>query len=128
MAAQDKHGSPPLLGRSGLAVGSTSADALLHTAPEGDPVERTCDGCAERKPCWMEPRSEATLCKDCWGDATISVGVLREHYLAGIECDHDMRADRASCACSLVDLGWQPNVGAAVESWVQHVMEVEDAR
>jgi hypothetical protein len=50
--------------------------------------------------------------------------VLREHYLAGIECDHEHQRDRASCGCSLVDLGWHDSVGEARESWITHVVEV----
>jgi hypothetical protein len=48
--------------------------------------------------------------------------ILRGHYLAQIECDHEGKRDRAQCQCSLVSLGWHPSVGDAVQSWVDHVM------
>lgn len=50
--------------------------------------------------------------------------VLKAHYLAQIECDHERKMDRPMCNCSLVNLGWHPNVGAAVDAWIEHVMEV----
>jgi hypothetical protein len=54
-------------------------------------------------------------------------GVLKGHWLAGIQCEHDDNAptggrDKASCSCSLVDLGWHPTVQAAAESWIEHVV------
>ena len=49
---------------------------------------------------------------------------LREHYLAGISCDHARKEDNPVCACSRVFLGWHPSVGEAVEAWIGHVMEV----
>lgn len=49
---------------------------------------------------------------------------LREHYLAGIECDHVMRTDKASCACSAVNLPVCSTVGGAVQTWIDHVVEV----
>ena len=52
--------------------------------------------------------------------------VLREHWLAGVECDHDAKTDRASCACSMVDLGWQPSIGSAVNSWIDHLFSIVD--
>lgn len=50
--------------------------------------------------------------------------VFREHYLAGIECDHAKGMDRPSCACSREDLGWHPSVGKAVDAWWRHVIRV----
>lgn len=55
-------------------------------------------------------------------DANRLSGVLRDHYLAGIVCDHERKADNPMCACSGVDLGWHPSVGAAVDAWVAHVL------
>jgi hypothetical protein len=49
---------------------------------------------------------------------------FRTHYLLGIECDHNRKRDRPTCACSKVDLGWHPSVGAAVDAWHAHVLEV----
>ena len=49
---------------------------------------------------------------------------LRDHYLAGIECDHERKRDRASCSCSRVTLPWRRTVGDAVESWARHVEEI----
>jgi hypothetical protein len=47
---------------------------------------------------------------------------LRIHWLAGIECDHETKRDRPSCACAAVDLGWHSSVGAAVDAWLAHVL------
>ena len=49
---------------------------------------------------------------------------LREHYLAGIGCDHARKEDNPVCACSRVFLGWHTSKEAAVTAWVEHVMEV----
>lgn len=49
--------------------------------------------------------------------------VLKGHYLALLECDPEAETDQAYCWCSLVDLGVHPSVGAAVDSWIDHVME-----
>jgi hypothetical protein len=46
---------------------------------------------------------------------------LRAHYLAVLECDHERKQDRASCSCSAVALPWCASVGAAVDSWIEHV-------
>jgi hypothetical protein len=55
--------------------------------------------------------------------------VLKAHYLAEVVCDHEQGMDQPRCACSLVNLGWHPSVGAAVDAWIEHVMEVaRDAR
>lgn len=49
--------------------------------------------------------------------------VLREHYLMQITCDHERKMDNPVCACSLVNLGWHPSVGAAVDAWIEHALE-----
>ena len=54
----------------------------------------------------------------------IPVSLLREHWLHAVECDHERKMDRPICACSRVDLGWHPSVGAAVEAWVSHLQTV----
>lgn len=58
------------------------------------------------------------------GDPHVDLGhvqaTLKRHYLAGIECSHERGMDLPMCACSLVDLGWQPSVGAAVDAWITH--------
>ncbi len=60
-------------------------------------------------------------------EQSVGLGALREHlrkhYLAGIECDHEAKTDQASCACSMVRFPVLPSVGAAVESWIDHVLE-----
>lgn len=53
--------------------------------------------------------------------ATVSVGVLRQHWLRAMECDHETKQDKPHCSCSQVDLGWHPSIGAAVEAWLAHV-------
>lgn len=50
--------------------------------------------------------------------------LLAAHYLAGIECDHEAKTDKASCACSMVALPVCSSVGAAVQSWIDHVLAV----
>lgn len=50
--------------------------------------------------------------------------VLREHWLARLECDEDRSLDRASCACSRIALHWQPSVGEAVQEWIEHIQQV----
>lgn len=47
---------------------------------------------------------------------------LQRHYLAYVACDHERGMDNPQCACSLVDLGWHPSVGEAVEAWIDHVL------
>lgn len=47
---------------------------------------------------------------------------LHRHYLAGIECDHEAKTDKASCACSMVALPAKPTVGEAVATWIEHVL------
>ena len=48
--------------------------------------------------------------------------VLRRHYLTQITCDHERKMDNPVCACSLVNLGWHPSVGDAVDAWIDHVI------
>lgn len=60
---------------------------------------------------------------DLLAQRTELAAVLREHFLAQIICDHDKKQDNPVCACSKVHLGWHPSVGAAVNAWVEHVME-----
>jgi hypothetical protein len=50
--------------------------------------------------------------------------VLREHWLVSVGCDHDAGTDTPVCACSRVSLGTHPNVQAAVDAWVAHVLDV----
>ena len=50
--------------------------------------------------------------------------LLRSHYLMGVNCDPVKRQDNAVCQCSRVNLGWHPSIGAAVESWIEHVAAV----
>lgn len=50
--------------------------------------------------------------------------VLTEHYLINVACDHALARDQPWCACSLVDLGWHPSVGAAVDAWISHVADL----
>lgn len=78
---------------------------------------------------WHRAMAEAMFAVDGRPDGLsrtfVGLDTLKDHYLAGVECDHDRKQDRASCACSRVDLGWQPSVGAAVDTWIAHVVEVE---
>lgn len=71
-------------------------------------------------------RAHITAAMESAGAGLVSREAVRRrlagHYLASIECDHERHADRPACACSLIDLGWHPTVGAAVNAWVDHVM------
>lgn len=48
--------------------------------------------------------------------------VLREHWLTAIDCDHEAKTDTARCYCTRWTGAPQPNVGAAVEEWIAHVL------
>lgn len=54
---------------------------------------------------------------------SVHPAVLKRHYLAQIVCDHERKMDNPVCACSLVNLGWHPSVGEAVDAWIEHVIE-----
>lgn len=47
---------------------------------------------------------------------------LRAHYLRAIECRHESGTDIPHCACCEWPCPAQPNVGQAVERWVEHFM------
>jgi hypothetical protein len=47
-------------------------------------------------------------------------GALREHWLTGIHCDHEAKTDKASCYCAIWASAPLPNVGSAVEAWIDH--------
>ena len=49
--------------------------------------------------------------------------VLREHWLTGVQCNHEASTDMATCFCSHWRSSAQPSVGAAVERWIEHVLE-----
>ena len=51
---------------------------------------------------------------------------LREHWITGIVCDHEAKTDRATCSCSRWRCDPLPNVGAAVNAWIDHVLSVCD--
>jgi len=50
--------------------------------------------------------------------------VLREHWLTSVECLHDSKQDIAHCYCTVWASAPQPSVGAAIDAWVEHVMEI----
>ncbi len=58
--------------------------------------------------------------------ASVTVETLRQHWLRAMECDHATGRDKPHCACSLIDLGWHPSIGAAVEAWLAHVAGASD--
>jgi hypothetical protein len=53
----------------------------------------------------------------------IPVSVLREHWLTGVECDHENKTDVATCYCSRWRSTPQPNIPAAVNEWIKHLLE-----
>ena len=53
--------------------------------------------------------------------------VLKEHFLAGIECDHLAKTDTPSCSCSRVTFPAYRSVGEAVDGWIVHVMGILEA-
>lgn len=52
--------------------------------------------------------------------------VLTTHYIVELRCNEDTEphTDQAICACALWYAAPQPNVGAAVAAWANHVAEV----
>jgi hypothetical protein len=48
--------------------------------------------------------------------------VLRDHWLTGMHCDHDANTDVATCFCTVWRSEPMPNVGAAVNAWIEHVL------
>jgi hypothetical protein len=50
-------------------------------------------------------------------------GVLQQHWLTGIHCDHESKTDVATCFCTVWRSDPMPNVGAAVNAWIDHVFE-----
>ncbi len=56
------------------------------------------------------------------------MAVLREalfDHFPMLECDHEAKRDRVICGCSLVDLGWHPNIGEARRSWIAHIAALD---
>jgi hypothetical protein len=49
--------------------------------------------------------------------------VLKEHWLTAIHCDHKDSTDRPGCYCGVWYCEPQPNVGAAIDKWIEHVLE-----
>ncbi len=61
-------------------------------------------------------------------EAWRQVAVLREalfDHFPMLECDHEAKRDRVICGCSLVDLGWHPNIGEARRSWIAHIAALD---
>lgn len=57
-------------------------------------------------------------------DAKTRIGdLLREHWLTGVECNEGRGTDTANCFCTHWRSTEQPNVGQAVERWIEHVLE-----
>ncbi len=48
---------------------------------------------------------------------------LREHWLTGIHCDHDTKTDTATCYCTIWRSEPMPTVGAALDAWIDHLLE-----
>lgn len=54
----------------------------------------------------------------------IPIEVLRDHWPTVI-CDHEAKVDRAQCSCCTYEPPVCASVGAAVESWIEHVRTVK---
>lgn len=50
--------------------------------------------------------------------------VLREHFLAGIVCDHEERTDAAACNCSQWRSPQVESPVAAAHCWIDHFIDV----
>ena len=89
----------------------------------GKTVNEPCVHCA----CWPVPEENfireepESAAPPQVPSPQVSIAILRKHYLAGIECNHKSKTDRAMCACSRWNCPPQPSVGAAVERWLEHV-------
>ena len=79
----------------------------------------------QREQCRVAPALEIGNVKRCAGavDFARMAQVLREHWLTGLECDHEAKTDVANCFCGRWRPAPEPSVGQAVERWVEHVME-----
>ena len=53
---------------------------------------------------------------------------LRDHYLAGIDCNEENHTDKAACSCALMMSSPQPSIGQAVQQWIDHVRDVVEGR
>ena len=48
--------------------------------------------------------------------------VLKQHWITAIICDEATHTDRVGCWCGTWQCPPQPNVGAAVDAWIEHVL------
>jgi hypothetical protein len=48
---------------------------------------------------------------------------LAAHWLTGIKCDHADKTDVATCYCTIWRSEPMPSVGAAVNAWIDHVLD-----
>lgn len=48
--------------------------------------------------------------------------VLLDHWPVQVLCDHEARTDQVVCSCSQVTLPVMPTVGAAIDTWIEHVI------
>lgn len=85
---------------------------------------RLCQLCHE--PDWADARKERQAVRGAERDRWLAV--LRDHYLAGVECDPVRKLDNPVCGCSRVFLGWHPSIGAARQAWLGHVDEIARAQ
>lgn len=110
-------------------VSGTTTVAICPACAAPPPIERAthptpCPRCPVRADLEAEVerlRTDLERCRTAHAvkpimPDSVSPFVLKQHYLADIECDHERRMDKPRCACSLVDLGWHPSVGHAVDA------------
>ena len=50
---------------------------------------------------------------------------LKQHWITAIICDEATHTDRIGCWCGAWQCPPQPNVGAAVDAWIDHVISSE---
>ena len=111
--------------RAQIAALEAAHDAALAEADRYcDECDRLMDHVLAREARWQAraESAEAQLALAREDGARSMAAMLKEHWLAGIDCDHETKADRPRCACSRVNFGWYKSVGEAVNRWTEHLL------
>jgi len=70
-----------------------------------------------------DPELENLLRRMFKAGAASFAAALKEHWLTGVECDHEAKTDTATCYCSVWRSKPMPNIPAAVGEWIEHVKQ-----